>query len=219
MCQYTERVVISTDCDMKYERFLDSTAANILSAVEEKNGVPFFLTVTFAPTKVSVCDDQISVVASTNRSVVSSFEDCYFRLLNSKKFLGKHIGPETGLTPFTYGFQDFRIFRSRQSVYAIMVVHSGIVDNLETLGTKGLKKIFRKACPDVAAVDLERIDTLYERVAVNKESGIRRVVTTCTDLDPASECLERKGALPYACSMMKFYAHELGREDFWTVSS
>ena len=69
----------------------------------------------------------------------------------------------------------------------------------------------------MATVDLQRIDVLYERVAIDKKSGNSRIITADKPLDPAREYLKRKGALPYASKALKSELDDHGRSDLWTV--
>ena len=66
-------------------------------------------------------------------------------------------------------------------------------------------------------MDLQRIDVLYERVAIENASGRRRIITADKPLDPASEYLKRKGALPYVSKALKWERDEYCRNDLYTV--
>ena len=98
-----------------------------------------------------------------------------------------------------------------------MAIHPQTVENLENLGPKGLQKFFKRFCPDVATMDLQRVNVLYERVAIEQASGRRRIITADKPLDPTREYLRPEGALPYASKALKFERDEYFRNDLYTV--
>ena len=222
-----------------YKRFLDSTERHILDRIEEINAIPYLLTVTFAPTRNSNKNSNRSMPPRSGRSVIKSFEDCYGYLMNSKVLLGNNYGRKGHLKPLTYAFTDYpgtkgssrkgsqghfeqfkvddRVPEWNPHIHAIVVFHPDTIKNLENLGSKGLEIFFKRFCPDVATVDLQRIKVLYERGAIDKKSDKSRIITADKPLDPTREYLRPEGALPYASKALKWERDEYCRNDLYTV--
>ena len=199
---------------MPYKRFLDSTERHILDRIEEINAIPYLFTVTFAPTRNSNGNANRSMPPRSGRSVIKSFEDCYGYLMNSKVLLGNNYGRKGHFEQFKV---DDRVPEWNPHIHAIVVFHPDTIKNLENLGSKGLEIFSKRFCPDVATVDLQRIDVLYERVAIDKKSGNSRIITADKPLDLAKEYLRPEGALPYASKALKWERDEYCRNDLYTV--
>ena len=224
---------------ISYVQVVDSIGLHLLEKIEDIGAIAYLFTVTFAQTKKSNRNDNRPMPSRSGRSVLKSFEDCYGYLMNSKKLLGNNYGRKGHLKPLTYAFLDFPDTKGRSlkggrghfeqskvddrdpdnnpHIHAIMAIHPDIVENLETLGSKGLEIFFKRFCPDVATVDVRRVKMLYERVAVEKASDRIRIITADSPLDPAKEYLSPGGALPYASKALKLERDEYCRSDLYTV--
>ena len=224
---------------MTFEQVLDSIERHLLEKIDDIGAVAYLLTVTFAPPRKSNRNDNSAMPSRSGRSVLKSFDDCYGYLMNSKKLLGNNYGRKDHLKPLTYAFLDFPGTKGRSlkgghghfeqskvddrdpdnnpHIHAIVATHPDTVENLETLGSKGLEAYFKRFCPDVATVDVRRVKKLYERVAIEKASDRRRIITADRPLDPTREYLRREGALPYASKALKLERDEYCRSDLYTV--
>ena len=137
--------------------------------------------------------------------------------MNNKVLLGNNYGRKGHLKPLTYAFLDFpgtkgssrkesqghfeqfkvddRDPDNNPHIHAIMAIHPKTVENLENLGPKGLEIFFKRFCQDVATVDLQRVNVLYERGAIKKASGRKRIITADKPLDP-TRVFETRGSTP-----------------------
>ena len=224
---------------LTYDEFLDSAEKHLLDTINESGAILYLLTVTFAQTMNVNQNQSLSMAPRSGRSVLKSFEKLYANLMNSKKLPGNNYDRKDRMKPFTYAFLDFsstigsqlkpargqfdklmvddRVPEWNPHIHAIMAIHPHTLDNIEALGSKGLEIFFKRFISDVATVDLQRIDVIYERVAIDKKSGNSRIITADKPLDPAREYLKRKGALPYASKALKLERDDHGRSDLWTV--
>lgn len=224
---------------VSYRKFISAVAQHIEKRIREIDGIPYLLTVTFPPAKTSDLDVKGKITPRSARSILGSFEYCYGCLMHSKKLLGNNYKRKFDQQPLTYAFADFSYTKGTSSeefscrtrgsriderqpgtnahLHCIMVVHPLTRDNLENLGSKGLEEFFKSRCRDVATVDLREIETLYPRLAANRQSGIAREITADRPFDPVTEYIKENGALLYASKALKREWDEVARADLCTI--
>lgn len=224
---------------MSYQTFIDAVAQHIEKNIKELGGIPYHLTVTFAPARTPDLDTRGKITPRSARSILNSFEYCYGCLMHSKKLLGNNYERKRHLHPLTYAFADFSYTKGSSSagfsdrthgprvderepgtnahLHCIMVVHPHTRKNLEALGAGGLEEFFKSRCTDVATVHLEEIDNLYSCSAFDPQSRITRTIEADRPFDPATEYLNQEGALAYASKALEREWEEHARADLFTI--
>lgn len=224
---------------LPYWQFIHDVAHHIEEKIEEIDGIPYLLTVTFAPARTPDLDTRGKITPRSARSILNSFEYCYGCLMRSKKLLGNSYERKRHLQPLTYAFADFSYTKgpscagfsdrpqgsrvderepgANAHLHCIMVVHPHTRENLEHLGSRGLEEFFKSRCTDVATVDLREIDNLYSCLAVDPQSRITRAIAADRPFDPATEYLNQDGALPYASKALERERDEHARDDLFTI--
>ena len=144
---------------MSYQTFIDSVAHHIEGTIEEVDGIPYLLTVTFASARTPDLDTMGKITPRSARSILSDFEYCYGCLMDSKKLLGNSYERKHHLQPLTYAFADFSYTKGSSSdgfsdraqgsrvderepganahLHCIMVVHPHTRENLESPRIRG----------------------------------------------------------------------------------
>ena len=220
---------------MNYKLLLDSIEKHIQDRIDEFDAIPYFLTATFATTLDSTSLPQVR----STHSILRSFEYCYGCLMNSKRLLGNNYKRKLRLQPLTYAFVDFPYTKRKRTtdgrdqfermrlarghpernphIHAVMAVHPYTQEKLKTLGSDGLQIFFKRFCTDLMTVDLQRIHSLRERVAIDRITKRVRIVTPDRPHDPHRERLDGNGVIPYISKLLKYEHDESRQRELYTV--
>ena len=220
---------------MNYTTLLDSIEQHIRDRIDEVGAIPYFVTVTFS----TAFDSWRSPIVRSTHSTFRSFEYCYGCLMNSKLLLGNNYNRKLHLQPLTYAFVDFPHTKRRRTtdgrgqfeqmrlahghpernphIHAVMAVHPRTQKNLKTLGSDGLRIFFKRFCSDVMTVDLQRVNSLRDPVAVDRITKRVRIVTPDRPHDPGRERLDGNGVIPYASKALRYEHDESRQRELYAV--